>query len=211
MKKRFFTSDNSLLAYIPIEKCGSEWGQKYFQKCLNFDKEIIRDTHANVINPYPYIFIVFMRNPVRRWISGMAEYCRQKYGEDYKFTDNEFDLLCEGVVFDVHTFSQYSFIEDLPISQIKIFDLDHPEFRNHLRSFLSSQSVFSDCDVEIYNATEHDSAKKRYYDLFRSELRNNPDREKHVSFRYYRDFQFINYIRANIDEELATGLDYFVL
>jgi len=114
--------DNKVFA-VGIPKNASSSGNKFYSY-NNFLK-----SNFNTFTPDEYIVII--RDPVERWISGVIEYLMGNYGKlKFKnicdYLDNKLvkEILFDQVIFDVHTLPQIVYINGLDISKIKFYYQD---------------------------------------------------------------------------------------
>lgn len=78
--RRYFTSTESNYCYIPILKNASIFGLNLFQKQLGFSEV------ENINSPKK--FIVFLRDPIKRWYSGVAQYFAMNVDNEGNFIHN---------------------------------------------------------------------------------------------------------------------------
>ena len=102
--------------YVNIPKCASNWGKHAFKYSFKWESSNYHD--AELLNQ-GYTAIVFLRDPIDRWTSGMAEYI-DRYGYDVKSFTHQLekqqlalDIINKTVTFDEHTAEQIMFLERL--------------------------------------------------------------------------------------------------
>lgn len=129
-------------SYVPINKNASSWGLRIFTN-LGFQRHDIADNHAKSLDKR---FIVFLRDPVKRWKSGVAQWFfmtwEKKYSYRTKLNDPiELDtymleLLTTAVQIEAHTWPQTNWTKLLDPKKIIYFNIDHDNFSHDFDHFL---------------------------------------------------------------------------
>jgi len=150
---------------------------------------------ADILKPYDFyqvehvneiqdiIYLVILRNPIKRWYSGINEYV--KLNNLYPTTPKEYQYLVDGIVFDEHTEKQCSFLNDFEKNRCKFIHIDE-NFNFVLQNFL--------CEWSIDKKTPYSDSESRVRPIdteFRETLKRYTDEERLGSF-YQEDFEFIN-------------------
>lgn len=100
--------------YVPIPKCASTWMKHKFGKHRgNFERE----------HPDPNArYVVVLRDPIDRWISGLAQVHHGNPMDWYLHYRNiGWDQIMNTVVFDNHTEPQYSYIQNIDFDRTTWF------------------------------------------------------------------------------------------
>lgn len=113
--------------YINIPKCASNWGKFVFKHNLKWEST---NYHDAKLLKQGYTAIVFLRNPIDRWASGMAEYI-DRYGYNVKSFTHQLekqqlalDIINKTAAFDEHTVEQITFLEDLDTDATTWFSIE---------------------------------------------------------------------------------------
>jgi len=121
--------------YVNIPKNATSWTKPNLQdwgwECYNY-----RTDHLDRIP------LVVLRDPVDRWLSGIAEYM-YLYHRDIAVNDFNsafYDLVFDRIAFDDHTERQVYFLEDLDVSQAVYFKFG-PDYRDNFSKFLSEAGM----------------------------------------------------------------------
>jgi hypothetical protein len=117
-----FVKDN--LVYIPIPKNSSSYiGQLLLKNNWNIGNFLTTDLTNKQL-------IILLRDPIDRWISGMAEYLCSSLLKNGRTSDDIIknwngivqDLVFDQVIFDDHTEKQVYFIQGIPIENCVFFN-----------------------------------------------------------------------------------------
>lgn len=185
-------------AYVPIPKNAHTWGRKFF------------DTQCQMRTPYnwqiddlsDFSFIVFLRDPIERWIKGITTYLMerpdrwQRLLQDYTNGENyNFDLIFDGVTFDTHTAPQSLFIESLDTNTVTFFNTDVDNFQNSLRKFILEKNLGIPGFLPPENITKDDSDRLKLQNVIRDKLYNNKNYMENVRGRLHGDFMLCQKIK----------------
>lgn len=206
-----FTSPYSLVnsetkwGYIPIPKCACSFGIPFFKfsKCWNFNE--VRDFTTQ--NSEDYKFIVFLRDPIKRWSSGIAEYFHVKkqfstdkklYGEDLKFLDNDvlIKTIIDATYLDIHTAPQTYFLEGLDLNKLICFNIDDHDFDQKLQKLCEVERQTKPHTLYGRNKTSGNLFKKKIKEKFDSILKN-PTVLKQIKSRYANDYELIEQLKVS--------------
>lgn len=132
IKGKFFGSQESNYCYRAIEKNAHLWGKEYFKIAANFS-----ETEDFLDKKY----IIFLRDPIRRWFSGMAEwfYLNTEHDVNYVLDKHILKLIFTTVEFDYHTDTQISFLEGLERKDFIFFDINDHNFMINLNHFTQTK------------------------------------------------------------------------
>jgi hypothetical protein len=124
--------------YINIPKNASTWGKQ----CV----EALAFEHTNYIDSRlidkGYEAIIFLRDPIDRWYTGIAEYIH-RYGllPSNRFNKDSIGLILHKVVFDEHTEQQRMFLQGVNLDNAVFFKVDHnlsKNFRHYCKHDLNT-------------------------------------------------------------------------
>jgi len=183
-----FCKDRKIFA-IDIPKNASSAGKHFYNK-NNFVEANFTDKDVN-----PEKFIVIMRDPVQRWVSGVTEYLAGEYG-NLKFTNVSdyinnkllIELIFDQLVFDAHTFPQIAFLEDLKMEKIDFYYHD-----NDVYNKIAYYNQF-DTHIKKSNGKSNSTDKLYVYNRILEELQD-PDKLKKVQRMYYCDYKLFDEIK----------------
>ena len=128
--------------FIPITKNASSWGGTIFSN-LGFEEVHYADTkQLKILNK---TFIVFLRDPIERWKSGVAQWYFVTWLKKYNKTvskvniDNfTLELLTTVVQIEEHTWPQMNWVKHLNLGKTAFFNIDHDDFQQNFEYFLYS-------------------------------------------------------------------------
>lgn len=161
--------------YIPIYKNASIYGDKFFSH-KGWDRKSIftlEEYHSNLINKK---IIVFLRDPVERWFSGVAQYFyeKEKRNENsiFTFTEDQLIDIFSGVRLDHHTEPQTAWLLGLDLGKITFFNLNDENFPSKLTGWINTHSnnklrlpgikhLIFKTQIVQYNTSTSSSLKKR--------------------------------------------------
>ena len=147
-------------------------------------------------------FIVVLRDPYTRWISGLAQHLSGYEPDHPKFISNlNWNNVFDQVIFDNHTEPQVKFIEGIDPTKTVWFNCDSNLRYNFLlawsRKFNDIPSPDSvnnkDLDFEnMYNVTNKNLVKKNIAEQITNVLDNNPRWQQRIRDFYSEDYKLIN-------------------
>jgi hypothetical protein len=187
----------SRLIYVNIPKNASSWISLQFNQGINHDAENIN--YYDIVDLAQCRFIVILRDPLDRWISGMTQmiYTEPKTDLDgvaNNMNINTFDweLGMEKIEYDNHTQKQVDFIYRIPHDQIVWLKFDDQLKDNFINLMLSYG-----CDVEIKksdrdNITLKNSAKHSVMAKIVSKLDQNIKYSQKTIDYYHEDYDLFN-------------------
>ena len=178
------TKSDTDLAYVNIPKNASswtkpnllDWGWEYY----NYHEDQIDKT-----------FIVVLRDPVERWISGIAEYLTL-YHPNFKLHEFEaLDLIFERVSFDDHTDRQVNFIHGLDTDSC-IFLWCDQRYRHNFSALLEEHRMMNQYyKYDYQHISENNEHRKKFKGIFTREILN-PRYMQLVQQYFEPDYQLIN-------------------
>ena len=186
----------SQLIYVNIPKNASSWISLQFNQGINHDAENIN--YYDIVDLAQCRFIVILRDPLDRWISGMTQMI---YTEPYQLFDQvnnihidtfDWELVMEKIEYDNHTQKQVDFIYSIPHNQIVWLNFDNQLKDNFINLMLSYG-----CNVEIKksdkdNITPKHSAKRSVINKIVSKLDQHPEYRQKIINHYHEDYDLFN-------------------
>lgn len=188
------------LIYVNIPKNASSWISLQFNQGINHDAENIN--YYDIVDLTQCQFIVILRDPLDRWISGMTQMIYTEPATDLdgvtnNMNINTFDwkLVMEKIEYDNHTQKQVDFIYGIPHDQIVWLNFDSQLKDNFINLMLSYG-----CDIEIKksdkdNITPKHSAKHSVMDKIVSKLDQHPEYRQKIIDHYHEDYALINLVK----------------
>jgi len=179
---------NNNLCYAPIPKNASMWGNKIFKDYLNFEsKKYVLEKNLNKK------FIIFLRDPLDRWISGITQFLWQLQFDDdteYFLKNKNFildplhiSLIFSKIEFDTHSMSQVSFLHEFLPSidshhKLIYFYVNDVNFSKQVAHFL-----YSNYKIKIPTSKIHETAKNKLKVQIRKQIKDNLNSNpKHLKF-----------------------------
>lgn len=121
--------NNSNYIYINIPKNASSWmknnfgGWSYNFRDNKFDQPVPPEVQSILQAPNPATYVIVLRDPVERWLSGAAQAVYECAPDDPGFFMNWSDsLIFDTVAFDEHTAPQTMFLQGIDLSRVVWFD-----------------------------------------------------------------------------------------
>jgi hypothetical protein len=182
--------------YLPILKNAHSWATSLLETNLQF-------VNQNIFSrEYPQLvkFIVILRDPIERWVSGAAEYL-SKYDPDVcreiVNNDNFMKLLCDIGRLDLHTNRQLDVLYDIDIKQCVFFKCDstlESTMYHFIKTVAKRDSVIPS---NHYNMIEEGTESKKivYYAL--TERLQDKEYFDRVNNYLSPDIQLLEYVTEN--------------
>ena len=173
-------SDTDLM-YINIPKNASSWvklvlGQQGWE---------FYNYHTDNLNKQP---VVVLRDPVDRWLSGIAEYM-YLYHRNIDTVDlpkSFFDLVFGQVAFDDHTERQILFLQNIDLDSCIFFKFDQ-NFKTDFLNFLNTHT-----DIKEQHITKNSPERLKFYNIFRQQLDANSKYKQQIEAYFEKDHSLIN-------------------
>lgn len=179
-------SDTDLM-YVHIPKNASSWTKPNLQdfkwEFYNYHTDHL-DKHA----------IVVLRDPVDRWVSGIAEYLAL-YHPDFILHNLEgLALIFDRICFDDHTERQVNFIHGLDTDRCTFFRCDS-YYREDFSTFLDEHGMPNRYHkYEPQHVSELSPVRSKFKNIFLKEIQN-PKYLKAVKDYFAADYNLINNIK----------------
>jgi hypothetical protein len=189
----------SQLIYVNIPKNASSWASLQFNQGINHDAANIN--YYDIVDLAQCQFIVILRDPLDRWISGMTQMI---YTEPYQLVDQvnnmhidtfDWELVMEKIEYDNHTQKQVDFIYNIPHNQIVWLKFD-----SQLKDNFINLMLLYGCDVEIKksdkdNITLKNSVKHSVIKKIADKLNQHPEYRQKIIDHYHEDYALINSVK----------------
>jgi hypothetical protein len=174
--------------YVNIPKNASSWTKQQLE-ALDFTQQ---NYYVNNLSDHPAV--VVLRDPVDRWISGIAEYFTRYYHRNSPADLNSFtiDIIFNHITFDPHTEKQLYFIQDLDPSKIVYFWFDD-DYRRQFGKFLTEQGIRNTAtDSEPAWWSGHNPVKQaEWKEFFQQQLKNNSKYQDQIHRHFNQDYELI--------------------
>lgn len=193
---KVFESKTTEYCYIPILKNAHTWGTNIFQNYLDFEEK-------NYVPNTDKKYIIFLRNPVERWVSGVMEFMQSLHvdpvtkpylSNSCKLDPLHLALLCTIVTFDAHTVRQVDYLREfypkLYTRNIIYFYMDD-NFSENVTSFLY-KSFGLQLPTSKINVAKENRFKIHIEKQIINFLNENPKYKKNIELYFDRDYSFLN-------------------
>lgn len=181
------THPDSDLMYVHIPKNASSWTKPNLK---DFGWEFY-NYHTDRLNKQA---MVVLRDPVDRWLSGIAEYLAL-YHPDFMLQDTEtVDLIFDRVCFDDHTERQINFIHDLDTDHCIFFRCDE-YYREDFSTFLDEQGMPNRYHkYEPQHVSQQSPIRDHFKNMFAEKIKN-PKYLKAIKDYFSIDYDLINSVK----------------
>jgi len=190
-----FANDELKKFYVNIPKNATNWGKNAFDENLEWRKT---NYHNEKLLKQGYEAIVFLRDPLDRWCSGMAEYVSKDSYNSSLFTYQlEKQKLAEEIInttiaFDEHTVEQITFLEGLDTDKTTWFKVEpdlNQNVADYVRRVLGIENNLQGID-SMYTTTSAKAMIKQWFQtnigrFTRLEEHFKLDTELYDSVKYY--------------------------
>jgi hypothetical protein len=194
-------SKTTEFCFIPILKNASTWGRHIFLDHLEFKQKqeiFVPDSNKK--------YIVFLRDPVDRWMTGVMEYIQilksESLTETYLTDQCQLDplhlsLLCTIIRFDAHTVRQTDYLREcfpkLPQQNVIYFDVGNENFAKNVVSFLY-QRFGVQLPTDKINTRIDNPFKSHIKKQIVNFLKKNPKYQQKIDFYFEMDREFMKHV-----------------
>ena len=182
------TANDTDLMYVYIPKNASSWTKPNLQdlgwEFYNYHTDNLYHKHA----------IIVLRDPVDRWLSGIAEYfCL--YHKDIRtehMSKDFLDLIFNRVAFDDHTDKQVLFLQNLNLNNATFFICDS-NYKHMFSKFLNFRGYQNNYHkYENQYVTANDSKKAEVRTFFANMIDQNVFYRNRLQEYFDEDYTLIN-------------------
>lgn len=182
---------NSNFMYVYIPKNASSWTKP---NLLDWGWEFYNYHTDNLYNKHA---LVILRDPVDRWLSGIAEYFYLKHRDFDSIQINRhfLDLIFDRVAFDDHTESQVLFLQNLDKTNCTFFWCDS-KYRNNFSHYLQSIDMPNKYyNYEYQHVTENEPIRSKFKKIFQHALENNSKYRQQLQWYFAKDYKLIESVK----------------
>jgi len=175
--------------YVHIPKNASSWTKP---NLLDWGWEFY-NYHTDGLNKTA---IVVLRDPVERWLSGIAEYFALYHKDISAPNDNKelLDIVFDRITFDDHTELQVKFIQGLDTDQC-IFLWCDEQYRNNFARVVAERVGANKYDrYEYQHVSNNDHDRRHFKNIFKQLLDNEPKYHEQVQQHFALDYKLIKQI-----------------
>ena len=180
---------DSPLMYVYISKNASSWTKPNLKdfcwEFYNYHKDQL-DKHAMIV----------LRDPVERWLSGIAEYFALYHNtiDTTQFNSAFFDLVFDRVCFDDHTACQVNFLDGLDTENCTFLYCD----RDYSKNFSNFVAEHLGPNRYAMYTKQHVSrlspVRRQFNGIFKDAIQNSKYLEQ-VKQYYKQDYTLINQVK----------------
>lgn len=130
-------------------------------------------------------YLVVLRDPIDRWISGMAE---------YEFNSKQKNITYQQITFDDHTETQWYFLDGVILDRCD-FIMINDTFKDNLNQWFNEQGYI----IDINNATKFNVSQGTSKEILKSKYQtivdNDPEFVLKLKKHYANDYKLINSVK----------------
>ena len=182
---------NTDLMYVNIPKNASSWTKPNLKdwgwENYNYHTDRLYHKHA----------IVVLRDPLERWLSGIAEYMYLYHRnlDTAHFSNCFFDLVFDRIAFDDHTEQQVLFIEGLDPDNCTFFWCG-TQYRDLFSQFLNSRGMSNRYfNYDYQHVTKDEPIRNHFKQTFQHALEKNSKYITNLDNFFSKDHKLIRSIR----------------
>lgn len=139
--------------------------------------------------------IAILRDPIERWLAGMAQIYYQTDFKESDLSKSYVQLLFNTIGIDDHTERQILFLNDLDISQCVFFKLDANLSYNLSSYFKTKFNIDHDLTVlQKINTSIEDSRKDNIKRIFKKFIISNPWFKNKLMMYYEQDYKLLEQV-----------------
>ena len=174
---------NSNTVYVPIPKNAHTWMLRSF--------DYTAETHADIKDR----FLVILRDPIDRWITGIGTYCGNHNFFKREFHSNQAPnwplFFRDTLMPDGHTVPQTYFLRNVPLDQADIFIVNR-DLKQHISSYLNVTTELSNANV-----TANSGYHRRITASLKQYLNANPNVTEQLKNMYAEDYAVLKTASPN--------------
>lgn len=176
------------LMYVNIPKNASSWTKPNLKdwgwEFYNYHADNLYSKHA----------IVVLRDPIDRWLSGIAEYMFLYHPNvDLAHLSNSyFELVFDKISFDDHTEKQVLFLEGLDLNNCTFLYCDK-NYKMNFSNFLAYNNMpNSYFKYEDQHVTANSKERKKFRDVFENALNSKKTFKNKLEWYFEEDYKLID-------------------
>ena len=177
---------DSDLMYVYIPKNASSWTKP---NLLDFGWQFY-NYHTDYLNKHA---LVVLRDPVDRWLSGIAEYLAL-YHPTIQVSPGMLDLIFDRVCFDDHTERQIKFLYGLNTDNCTFLWFGDDYRRNFSQIIADRYGPNNYANYEYQHVSDRDPIRSNFKEIFKTAIQNSKYLEQ-VKNYYEADYKLINQIK----------------
>jgi len=177
------------LMYVNVPKNASSWTKPNLLD-WKWTEDNYHDSQLDITA------IVVLRDPVERWLSGIAEYFTLYHTNFDTWNSDVFDLVFDRICFDDHAEQQVKFLHGLDTDRCVFFRCDQ-YYREDFSTYLDEQGMPNRYHkYEFQHVSDSSPERKKFQEIFKNEL----EKSKYLT-------QIKNYYEA--DYRLMDSVKYY--
>lgn len=196
------------IGYVPILKNAHMWATYFLNKNLNNSLKMRFPSNGFLrINEVYYkdnlfentLFIVILRDPIDRWISGFTEYLMEprNYALNINLTSPEIvTLIKDGVMFDEHTKMQSINLLGLNQLQTAFFICDS-NLEKNMNFFFKEMFNIDMISIEQHNRHVDNPNKVDIYPFVKNLVKNDKSLQDKLKNYYQLDYMVIDELKSS--------------
>lgn len=168
-------SPDRRLRYVPVSKCMSTFLSQW---CSQRGWNIVTDFNASINTDCRYV--VVLRDPVDRWVSGIKMYLDTEHNGFDRLSDSAWSVCLDRMIMDPHTERQWVSYHGLRLDAIHAIDFHQPDF-----------SIFgAEAPAVIFRKSKESQEQPKRLQKFLANQRQ-VNRLKHI---YQHDYLLLKYL-----------------
>jgi len=182
---------DSELMYVHIPKNASSWTKP---NLLDWGWEFYNYHTDNLYHKHA---LVVLRDPVDRWLSGIAEYMYLRHRDlDTEHISNVFmNLVFDRIAFDDHTEQQILFLQNLDLNRCTFLWCDE-NYRQNFSHYLESNNMPNKYyNYEYQHVTKDEPIRSKFKKIFKHALENNSKYKQQLEWYFAKDYKLINSVK----------------
>lgn len=179
------------LMYVYIPKNASSWTKPNFKdwgwQFYNYHFDNLYSKHA----------IIVLRDPIERWLSGIAEYMSLYHSnvDTAHFSKSFFDIIFDRIAFDDHTEKQSLFINGLSLDNCTFFWCDK-NYRENFSKFLNNHSMINRYfNYDYQHVTSNSPERQKFKIIFQKAIEQNSKYQNNLKEYFVQDYKLIESIK----------------
>jgi len=183
--------NDSTLMYVHIPKNASSWTKPNLKdfgwQFYNYHSDNLYNKHA----------LVVLRDPVERWVSGIAEYLTLYHSklDPAHLGRAFFDIIFDRVTFDDHTERQVKFLHGLDTSNCTFIwcdELYRTNFSDFIKTYYGENKYNQ---YEYQHVSELSPQRKQFKDIFIRALEQNSKYLTQIKNHFEEDYKLIKQVK----------------